>query len=341
MGIVVGGLEFYAGPVTLAAPDDLVAVICDFVGGARHTLQVAVQELDSRAIAAAILAASGRGVRVRIILEGDYLKEGHPQLDPWAATGAYEENRVIHSALLRAGVDVITDLNPANFHQKFVVRDAGMSSAAVLTGSTNFTLTDTGTNPPGGEQVGDNLNHVVILHGQSASGQYQAEFTRLREGTFGDLHERSPEYVTKLFPRLAKEAGLRPIRLHDLRHGAASLRLAAGVEIAAVSKMLGHSSIAITADTYSHLLRGVGRQAAGAAMSLVPRGNPQNTGVPTFFPQEPETLTEANRTAYLDEHPTLAAALAARGLPQSAVRSGLRSPYDTAKDWGAFVAFGC
>ena len=40
MGIVVGGLEFYAGPVTLAAPDDLVAVICDFVGGARHTLQV-------------------------------------------------------------------------------------------------------------------------------------------------------------------------------------------------------------------------------------------------------------------------------------------------------------
>jgi integrase len=98
----------------------------------------------------------------------------------------------------------------------------------------------------------------------------------------------SPEYVTRLFPRLAKEAGLRPIRLHDLRHGAASLRLAAGVEIAAVSKMLGHSSIAITADTYSHLLRGVGRQAAEAAMSQVPRGNPQNTGVPMLFPQEPK-----------------------------------------------------
>jgi len=214
MGIVVGGLEFYAGPVTLAAPDDLVAVICDFVGGARHTLQVAVQELDSRAIAAAILAASGRGVRVRIILEGDYLKEGHPQLDPWAATGAYEENRVIHSALLRAGVDVITDLNPAIFHQKFVVRDAGMSSAAVLTGSTNFTLTDTGTNPPGGEQVGDNLNHVVILHGQSASGQYQAEFTRLREGTFGDLHERHEPT-----PREFRLGGMRMKPLFAPRHG--------------------------------------------------------------------------------------------------------------------------
>jgi len=95
----------------------------------------------------------------------------------------------------------------------------------------------------------------------------------------------SPEYVTKTFKRLAVAAGLRPIRLHDLRHGAASLRLAAGVEIAAVSKMLGHSSISITADTYSHLLRGVGRQAAEAAQALVPRGSARNTGIPTSFTQ--------------------------------------------------------
>jgi len=93
----------------------------------------------------------------------------------------------------------------------------------------------------------------------------------------------SPEAVTKAFPRLAREAGVRPVRLHDLRHGAASLRLAAGVDIAAISKMLGHSSIAVTADTYSHLLRGVGRQAAEAAMNLVPRG----TSVTTSFPHEP------------------------------------------------------
>jgi len=36
--------------------------------------------------------------------------------------------------------------------------------------------------------------------------------------------------------------------------------------------MLGHSSISLTSDTYSQLLRGLGRQAAEAAMSLVPRG---------------------------------------------------------------------
>ncbi len=95
----------------------------------------------------------------------------------------------------------------------------------------------------------------------------------------------SPEYVTKTFTRLAKAAGLRPIRLHDLRHGAASLRLAAGSDIAAVSKMLGHSSISITADTYSHLLRGVGRQAAEAAQALVPRVSASSTAVPTSFPR--------------------------------------------------------
>ncbi len=80
-----------------------------------------------------------------------------------------------------------------------------------------------------------------------------------------------PEVVTKTFTELTAAAGLRRVRLHDLRHGAASLRLAAGVDIAVVSKQLGHSAIALTVDTYSHLLDGVGRQAAERAMALVPR----------------------------------------------------------------------
>jgi integrase len=64
----------------------------------------------------------------------------------------------------------------------------------------------------------------------------------------------SPEYVSKRLHALAENAGLRPVRLHDLRHGAASLRLAAGIDIAVVSKQLGHSTITVTADTYSHML---------------------------------------------------------------------------------------
>ncbi len=80
-----------------------------------------------------------------------------------------------------------------------------------------------------------------------------------------------PGLVTKTFTKLSAAAGLRRLRLHDLRHGAASLRLAAGIDIAIVSKQLGHSAIALTVDTYSHLLDGVGRQAAERAMALVPR----------------------------------------------------------------------
>lgn len=91
----------------------------------------------------------------------------------------------------------------------------------------------------------------------------------LRVFTREDGTELLPSTVTHLFLRLGREAGLRPVRLHDLRHGAASLMLAAGVDVAVVSKVLGHSSVAITADVYSHLLPGVGRAATAAAAALV------------------------------------------------------------------------
>ncbi|MBV8993757.1 MAG: tyrosine-type recombinase/integrase [Pseudonocardiales bacterium] len=47
------------------------------------------------------------------------------------------------------------------------------------------------------------------------------------------------------------DADLSPIRLHDLRHGTASLSLAAGNDLKIVQTMLGHSSIVLTADTYT------------------------------------------------------------------------------------------
>ncbi|MGS0683700.1 site-specific integrase [Nakamurella sp. GG22] len=89
-----------------------------------------------------------------------------------------------------------------------------------------------------------------------------------------------PTVVTHRFASIVAEtsvqtssglAPLRMIRLHDLRHGAASLGIAAGVPIEVVSKRLGHSSISVTADIYGHLLEGVGHQAAEAAAALVPR----------------------------------------------------------------------
>ena len=185
MSVTIGGVDLYMGPTSVGGPDDLDQAIRDFIDDAKHSLAIAVQEIDSRPIAKAILAAKLRGVRVRVILEGDYLTEEKALIDPWTSLGAHEENRIIQGALLKAKVDVIADLNPKIFHQKFIVRDPGAPTAAVLTGSTNFTLTDTGTNASG-----NNLNHVLILRGQTATGLYLREFERLRSGTFGELRER-------------------------------------------------------------------------------------------------------------------------------------------------------
>jgi len=71
-----------------------------------------------------------------------------------------------------------------------------------------------------------------------------------------------PEYVTRHFQKLADDAGLPVIGLHDLRHTNASIALAAGVDIKVVSDRLGHSTTAITADLYTHVNRNVGRAAA-------------------------------------------------------------------------------
>ncbi|MEU4200832.1 tyrosine-type recombinase/integrase [Streptomyces sp. NPDC026294] len=80
-----------------------------------------------------------------------------------------------------------------------------------------------------------------------------------------------PGKVSDLFDRLVVEAELPPIRLHDLRHGAATLMLAAGVDIKVVSDTLGHSDSRITRDVYQSVLDDLARAAAEAVVKLVPR----------------------------------------------------------------------
>ncbi|WIX82876.1 site-specific integrase [Amycolatopsis carbonis] len=81
----------------------------------------------------------------------------------------------------------------------------------------------------------------------------------------------SPSYVSRSFRALVDEAGLPPIRFHDLRHGAATLSLAAGNELRVVQALLGHSSIVLTADTYTSVLPCLAQQAADATAALVRR----------------------------------------------------------------------
>jgi integrase len=64
----------------------------------------------------------------------------------------------------------------------------------------------------------------------------------------------NPDYVWVLFKKLLQKAGLPDVRFHDLRHSAATVLLAAKIDLKAVSELLGHSSVAITADIYQTVL---------------------------------------------------------------------------------------
>jgi integrase len=78
-----------------------------------------------------------------------------------------------------------------------------------------------------------------------------------------------PDYLTRRLAKLIAQCGLPPVRLHDLRHGAASLALAAGVDLKVVQAMLGHSSIITTADIYTSVLSEAAYAAAEASAAFV------------------------------------------------------------------------
>ena len=62
-----------------------------------------------------------------------------------------------------------------------------------------------------------------------------------------------PDTITHAWIKVARRTGLTGIRLHDARHSHASLMLKAGIHPKVVQKRLGHASIQITLDTYSHV----------------------------------------------------------------------------------------
>jgi integrase len=78
-----------------------------------------------------------------------------------------------------------------------------------------------------------------------------------------------PDRVSKLFDRAVKAAKLPRIRLHDTRHTCATLLLKAGVHPKVVQELLGHATIAITMDLYSHVLPGMQEDAAELMSGLL------------------------------------------------------------------------
>lgn len=85
---------------------------------------------------------------------------------------------------------------------------------------------------------------------------------------FGSNDPPSTQSIARAFSAGIEAAGVRKIRIHDLRHSCASLLISRGVSIVAVSKRLGHSTVEQTLNTYAHMLPDDNRLSLSAFQDL-------------------------------------------------------------------------
>ncbi len=78
-----------------------------------------------------------------------------------------------------------------------------------------------------------------------------------------------PDWLTRRFATLVAELGLPPVRLHDLRHAAASIAVAAGVDLKVIQHDMGHSSAVTTANTYVTVFRQTAHAVVRASAELL------------------------------------------------------------------------
>ncbi|MFC6083688.1 tyrosine-type recombinase/integrase [Sphaerisporangium aureirubrum] len=119
------------------------------------------------------------------------------------------------------------------------------------------------------------LDHTTVTALRRHRSAQQAELTRLghpsQRWVFTNRYGGpvNPDHLTRTLTELITAAGLPPIRLHDLRHGAASLALQAGADLKVIQDQLGHSSIVLTADTYISVVPEVAHKAAEDVAQLI------------------------------------------------------------------------
>lgn len=82
-----------------------------------------------------------------------------------------------------------------------------------------------------------------------------------------------PGWISTRFAAVMARAGVPPIRFHDLRHGTATMLLAAGQPIKVISEILGHATSAFTADVYTEVADELADAAAAAIAAYIPRKN--------------------------------------------------------------------
>jgi integrase len=87
--------------------------------------------------------------------------------------------------------------------------------------------------------------------------------------TWPDGRPLHPENIANWFEQHTRAAGLPRIRLHDVRHSYATAPLKTGISAKVISERLGHATVQITLDTYSHVLPGLDAQAAETVARLI------------------------------------------------------------------------
>lgn len=119
-----------------------------------------------------------------------------------------------------------------------------------------------------------NVLSALLEHRQAQQQQREQAGERWNEQGFVFTNESGGpldrhNLAHRHFRKILEEAGLPQIRLYDLRHTAATLALSAGVPVKVVSEMLGHSSVALTLDVYSHVLPHMQEDAARKMAALL------------------------------------------------------------------------
>jgi integrase len=105
------------------------------------------------------------------------------------------------------------------------------------------------------------------LHAKEGGCQAGSDLI-FRSRTDSPLKQRN---VKREFRRLLEATGIRPIRLYDLRHTAATLAVAAGVSVKVISDQLGHASISFTLERYSDVLPSIQDEAAAKVERMLLR----------------------------------------------------------------------
>ena len=111
------------------------------------------------------------------------------------------------------------------------------------------------------------------VYGPALDDQPEAEAL-----VFGDGQPFNDEAVVGRAKAAWTAAEVEPVGLHEARHTAASLMIAAGVNVKALSEFLGHASITITLDRYGHLLPGSLSESASLLDAFLVRTGGQTGG---------------------------------------------------------------